>query len=60
MAEKTGIAPQLLGPRKMLENVVIHVVRNQEQDLPFEFRNWRKPLMAEKFLAILEHESSQA
>jgi len=58
VAEKTGIAPQLLGSRKMLENAVIHVVRNKHESLPFEFSNWRKTLMEDHFLAILKHDVS--
>jgi len=58
VAEKTGIAPQLLGSRKMLENTVIHVVRNNQDTLPFEFSNWRKTLMEDQFLEILKPSAS--
>jgi ribonuclease D len=58
VAEKTGIAPQILGSRKMLENMVIHVVRNKHESLPTEFSHWRKALMEDQFLAILKHEVS--
>lgn len=54
VAEKTGIAPQLLGSRKMLENIVIHVVRNNNSALPLEFSNWRKALLEDQFLMILK------
>jgi ribonuclease D len=56
VSEKTGIATQLLGSRKMLENTVIHVVRNNHDTLPFEFSDWRKTLMEDQFLEILKHE----
>jgi ribonuclease D len=60
VAEKTGIAPQLLGTRKMLENTVIHVVRNNHNTLPSELSNWRKKLMEEQFLEILKHDVSNS
>jgi len=58
IAEKTGIASQLLGSRKMLENTVIHVVRNNHNTLPAEFSNWRKTLMEDQFLEILKQDVS--
>lgn len=54
VAEQTGIAVQLLGSRKMLEKAVIHVCRQQHENLPFEFTGWRKALFAERFLAALK------
>ena len=54
VAEQTGIAAQLLGSRKMLEKTVIHVCRQQHDNLPFEFTGWRKALFAERFLAALK------
>ena len=58
VAEKTGIAPQLLGSRKMLENIVIHVVRNNCNTLPSDFSTWRKALMEDSFLEILQQDAS--
>ena len=60
VAEETGIASQLLGSRKMLESIVIHVVRNNHDALPSEISNWRKILMEDQFIDILKHDTNNA
>lgn len=52
-AKDTGIAQQLLGSRKMLENIVIHVIRNQNDQLPEEFLGWRYEHVGAGLLATL-------
>jgi ribonuclease D len=41
VSTESGIAVQLLGSRKMLEKVVIHVSRNGSVSLPAEYLGWR-------------------
>jgi ribonuclease D len=60
VAEDTGIAEQLLGSRKMLENIIIHVLRNNNDTLPSEFSRWRKVLLEDQFLEVLKHEANNA
>ncbi len=59
VAENTGIAAQSLGSRKMLEKAVMHVVRHNNSELPFEFSGWRKSLMADRFLSILKNDADK-
>lgn len=44
---ETHIAAQLLGSRKMLENVVIHMLRKGNPDLPADYLGWRKAYVGE-------------
>lgn len=46
---KTGIEAQLLGSRKMLENVVIHTYRHKNQGLPIEYTGWRHDFLGDRF-----------
>ena len=50
VAKEQGIAAQLLGSRKMLERVVMKVVRQRQDALPEEFNGWRKPLLGAQLL----------
>ncbi|MFT6906981.1 MAG: ribonuclease D [Oleiphilaceae bacterium] len=53
VSEETEIPAQLLGSRKMLESLVIHCHRNNNQDLTIEFKGWRASLLGLKFSEIL-------
>ncbi len=53
VSEKTGIAEQLLGSRKLLEQVVVDVQRDQKPDLPLAYRGWRSTYLEQPFLEIL-------
>ncbi len=50
VAEEQNIAAQLLGSRKMLERIVMNVLRQQRDELPEEFNGWRKPLVGAALL----------
>jgi len=53
VSKESGIAPQLLGSRKMLERVIIHCVRHDIPELPVEFMGWRKKLVGERLIDAL-------
>lgn len=53
VAEDTGIAAQLLGSRRMLEALILHVARKQAGGLPREFQGWRANFVGEKLKAAL-------
>ncbi len=50
VAKDQGIAAQILGSRKMLERVVVDVLRGGKDTLPSEFHGWRKPVVGELLL----------
>lgn len=64
VSKLTGIPMQLLGSRKMLEALVIRFTRHPQAlnrvelllDNPFpeEYKGWRYPLFAERFLEVLK------
>ena len=54
VAEATGIASQLLGSRKMLERIVIAVTRQNVFELPEEFLGWRKDLVGDKLMLVVQ------
>ncbi len=54
VASETGIAPQVLGSRKMLEAWVIHRYRHGGEGFGPEFSNWRAELLNERFERALE------
>ncbi|MDX1452915.1 MAG: ribonuclease D [Oleiphilaceae bacterium] len=61
VAEREGIAAQILGSRKMLERVVIDLYRDKGEALPEEFNGWRKPLLGEPLrAAVAEFQMAQA
>lgn len=51
----TGMPDQLLGSRKMLENLVIHCLRLNSAQLSSDYLGWRYPLLGEKFEQILQN-----
>lgn len=53
VSEQTEIPVQLLGSRKMLENLVIHCYRQGNSEFTSEFQGWRDRLMGEKFRNVL-------
>jgi ribonuclease D len=53
ISKETEIPAQLLGSRKMLESLVIHCHRNNNQDFTIEFKGWRESLLGLKFSEIL-------
>lgn len=53
-SEETEIVAQLLGSRKMLENIVIHRLRKQQDGLPDEYLGWRYPYVGDALIKALE------
>jgi ribonuclease D len=53
VSEKTGIAEQLLGSRKLLEQVVVGVQRKGNEELPLAYQGWRSNYLQQPFLDIL-------
>lgn len=53
VSNETKIPAQLLGSRKMLENLVIHCSRLSNKDFTLEYKGWREKLMGNRFRHIL-------
>jgi len=53
VAQKNNIAPELLAPKRLLEQLVIQALRHKKQSLPDAFTGWRKPLLAGSFEQVL-------
>ncbi len=49
VSKETDIPAQLLGSRKMLESLVIHCLRNKNDEFTKEFTGWRKALLGQQF-----------
>jgi len=57
VANQSGIAAQLLGSRKMLEQFVIHNYRHKNVNIPLMYQGWRKDLLGDKLLAVINAET---
>ena len=53
VAAQSGIAAQLLGSRKMLEQFVIHSYRHRRPQLPSAYQGWRKDFVGNEILAVI-------
>lgn len=53
VAEESGISAQLLGSRKMLEQLVVSVQRRQETQMPGVFLGWRSAYLLAPFKEVL-------
>jgi len=53
VAEETGISVQLLGSRKMLERVILQVMRKGDVELPRDFQGWRAALLGQKLMNLI-------
>lgn len=52
LSEESGISAQLLGSRKMLEQLVVAVQREQSGHWPSAFRGWRSAYLSEPFKEV--------